>query len=161
MLAYIIAQTEPAAFNDVADVAENLKDVLKSDCVLGPADLIIKVNTKDYRSLCDEVVTRISSEVEGIIRTITYTAMEPEEPETKVEMKKCDAYVFVNTLPKIRPDIFANIKKVKGVVNSHLLLGEYDIVVEVEAKTLAILKDIIREIQQIGGVLGTSTFKIV
>ncbi|HWQ29188.1 MAG TPA: Lrp/AsnC family transcriptional regulator [Dehalococcoidia bacterium] len=68
------------------------------------------------------------------------------------------AYVLVVADPGATKKVFAALKEVPGVVEIHEVMGPYDIVVEIEAQTLADVPPILSEkIRAVPGVESTTS----
>ncbi|AIC17237.1 putative transcriptional regulator, AsnC family [Nitrososphaera viennensis EN76] len=62
------------------------------------------------------------------------------------------AFIFVNCNVDEGSTAERNVKKVRGVVESHETSGAYDIILKVKADTEAELRDIIKNIRKVRGV---------
>ena len=68
------------------------------------------------------------------------------------------AFVFINVHPGMEKAILKELRKVKGVIESHELYGDYDIVVKVETEEKERLQNIVQnQIRGIKGIANTST----
>ncbi|MCW4027241.1 MAG: Lrp/AsnC ligand binding domain-containing protein [Candidatus Bathyarchaeota archaeon] len=70
---------------------------------------------------------------------------------------KVSVYVFVQVEKGEPWKIAAELSKIEGVKTAHTVTGQYDVIVFVELDSLEILKDVVREVQQIEGVQRTQT----
>ena len=70
---------------------------------------------------------------------------------------KVSVYVFVQVEKGEPWKIAAELSKIEGVKTAHTVTGQYDVIVFVELDSLEILKDVVREVQQIDGVQRTQT----
>jgi len=72
------------------------------------------------------------------------------------------AYILINSSPGAENDIFAKIKKIKGVKEAHIITGPHDMVAYVEAANLGNLgKTVISKIQNLKGITSTMTCVVV
>ncbi len=62
------------------------------------------------------------------------------------------AFIFVNCRVDEENKAERNIKKVKGVLESHPTSGAYDLILKVKAETESELRDIIKNIRKVTGV---------
>ena len=67
------------------------------------------------------------------------------------------AFVLINTSPSTMEDIQQKIRKTEGVKEAYMVYGVYDIVAEIEAKTVPKIKEIVIEIRKINGIKSTLT----
>jgi DNA-binding Lrp family transcriptional regulator len=68
------------------------------------------------------------------------------------------AYILIATDPDHTAQLHSRLKKVKGIVEVHEVMGPYDIVAEVKAKDLAEVTDLLRKtIRPMAGVRNTTT----
>ncbi|MBM4404818.1 MAG: Lrp/AsnC family transcriptional regulator [Chloroflexi bacterium] len=68
------------------------------------------------------------------------------------------AYILVSTEPEHTAQLHAKLKKLKRVKEVHEVMGPYDIVIEVKAKELAEVTDLLRKsIRPMTGVRNTTT----
>lgn len=69
------------------------------------------------------------------------------------------AYVFIITAAGKSPEAIASVRELDGVVEAHVVAGEYDIVVEFEVDSVYdLLTRITEEIQSLPGVGRTRTY---
>lgn len=72
------------------------------------------------------------------------------------------AYILIHVRPGSVPEVIRNLRRLEGVLEAHMTLGPYDVVVEVEAFDVNLLgKLVASEIQAIPGVIDTLTCLIV
>ena len=68
------------------------------------------------------------------------------------------AYVMVNTEIDTMEDVLEILKKIPNVQEAHMVYGVYDIIVKVEADTMAMLKEILsQKIRNIDKIMSTLT----
>ncbi|AIF83312.1 transcriptional regulator [Candidatus Nitrososphaera evergladensis SR1] len=67
------------------------------------------------------------------------------------------AFIFVNCNVDGGSAAEKNVKKVKGVVESHSTSGAYDLILKVKAETESELRDIIKNIRKVTGVVAAIT----
>ncbi|MFB6114482.1 MAG: Lrp/AsnC family transcriptional regulator [Halodesulfurarchaeum sp.] len=73
-----------------------------------------------------------------------------------------NAYLAVHTAAGTSPDILARITDIDEVVEAHVVAGNYDLIVELEAEsTDQLLPVVTREIQGIDGVGSTRTYVVL
>jgi DNA-binding Lrp family transcriptional regulator len=70
---------------------------------------------------------------------------------------KVSVYVFVQVEKGEPWKIAAELSKIEGAKTAHTVTGQYDVIVFLELDSLEILKDVVREVQQIEGVQRTQT----
>jgi DNA-binding Lrp family transcriptional regulator len=72
------------------------------------------------------------------------------------------AVVLVNTDLGSQEKVLESLKKVEGVQEAHALYGVYDLLIKVKAKSIEILKDVIKSrIKQVKGVSSSLTLMVV
>jgi DNA-binding Lrp family transcriptional regulator len=62
------------------------------------------------------------------------------------------AFIFVNCLADEGSKAEKNVKKVRGVVESHYTTGAYDMILKVKADTEAELREIIKNVKKVAGI---------
>ena len=68
-------------------------------------------------------------------------------------------YVLIKSQPGMETKVFQSLKKIPGILDSHILFGDFDIISKLEEKDFEqIAEDIIEKIRKIEGVLETKTF---
>lgn len=68
------------------------------------------------------------------------------------------AYVMINTEIGTMEDVLEILKKIPNVQEAHMVYGVYDIIVKVEADTMAMLKEILsQKIRNIDKIMSTLT----
>ncbi|AOL17094.1 AsnC family transcriptional regulator [Sulfolobus sp. A20] len=71
------------------------------------------------------------------------------------------AYVLVSTTVGKEIEVTESAKKVQGVVRADPVYGEYDVVIEIEAKTSDELKKIVYEIRRNPNIIRTVTLIVM
>ncbi len=68
------------------------------------------------------------------------------------------AFVLVSTVPGKEMEVYNKISKIKYIVETHPLFGEYDLIVKIDASDFSELgKIVIEQIRTIEGVIDTKT----
>ncbi|OGC05065.1 hypothetical protein A2276_03870 [candidate division WOR-1 bacterium RIFOXYA12_FULL_43_27] len=77
-------------------------------------------------------------------------------------MKPTHAYILIEALPAKSVDLVAEIRKLPGIRNVHLVTGPYDVIVDVEAPDLKTVGDmVVGKIRATGFVARTVTCIVV
>jgi DNA-binding Lrp family transcriptional regulator len=72
------------------------------------------------------------------------------------------AYVLVNTEPEKMEEVSKEIKKIKGVVESSMVYGVYDIVAKIQTETMDRLKEIVAsQIRRMESVRSSATMIVI
>jgi len=67
-------------------------------------------------------------------------------------------FVLISTAPAKEHEVYAELLRVKGIVELHPLFGEYDLIAKVEAKDFNALGHlVIDKIRSVSGVINTMT----
>ena len=67
-------------------------------------------------------------------------------------------YVLVTTTPTKEHEVYTELLRVKGIVELHLLFGEYDLIAKVEARDFDELGQlVVNKIRSVSGVISTKT----
>jgi len=73
---------------------------------------------------------------------------------------KIYAYIMINVQTGKTPEVFENLKKIKGMQIISVTAGEYDIIARVEVNSLEELYDITNKIHAIKGISRTITLVV-
>ena len=72
------------------------------------------------------------------------------------------AYLLVNTEPEKMEEVSKEIKKIKGVVESSMVYGVYDIVAKIQTETMDRLKEIVAsQIRRMESVRSSATMIVI
>jgi DNA-binding Lrp family transcriptional regulator len=72
------------------------------------------------------------------------------------------AYVLINTEIGCIPEVLKAVRKIKNIQEAHSVYGVYDIVVKVEAESMAKLKDIVTwNVRRLNNVRSTLTMIVM
>jgi DNA-binding Lrp family transcriptional regulator len=68
------------------------------------------------------------------------------------------AYVLINVAPGKEHDVYLAVKGMEHVADTTLLFGDHDLIVKLEAESLAtIAKSVVEAIRQVPGIVDTKT----
>lgn len=69
------------------------------------------------------------------------------------------AFVFLKTGSGASPDVLESLKSMEAIIDGHVVAGDFDIILEMEADDVSnILSVVSGEIQLLDGVLDTKTY---
>lgn len=135
--------------------SDEIRNVLS---VLGPYDVIVEVVAATVDVIYEKFIKGINS-LRAVGGLSTYLAVGASR--TKEEMKKPSAYMLVDASPERLGSVQEEIFEFGAVQKCDIVLGPYDIIVEVVTKDIKELTDIIAKVCRLNGVKKTMTMIVV
>ena len=144
-LAYIALQVQRGRSNEVVDDVRALAGVTYAGYAVGTLDVLAKIEAKDIRSLI-RLITQIGRSP-GVLKTTTYLVV--EGGKSKEREKQVGGIMFATAYTTANySQLVERLAQHDSVNCVSLVLGEYDLIVEIVGKTLPEIRNAIRSIQE-------------
>jgi DNA-binding Lrp family transcriptional regulator len=140
-------------------------------CITGDADVFARINDVQWGELRDRLLNRLQR-IPGVVRSSTSFVVPTASVARGVSPKfpvfhriadaGIDGLVFVGVAAGSAREVVRSIRTMKGVLGLAVVTGEYDLIVQVQGRSIEQLATtVLQEIQTIPGVTSTSTSLIL
>ena len=171
MDAYVLLQTEPGLAPTVMNALDESGLVDRALCITGDHDVFARVNDIEWSDLKDRLLNRLQR-VPGVVRSSTSLVVPTSSvarttgPRMPVFHRVADntisALVFINIEAGAARDVVRAIAAHKGVLGLAVVTGGYDVIVQVEGRSIERLANtVLSDLQTIPGVTNTTTALIL
>ena len=144
-LAYVALQVQRGRSNEVVDDVRALPGVTYEGYAGGTVDVLAKIETRDIPSLI-RLISQIGRSP-GVLKTTTYLVV--EGGKSKGREKEIGAVMFATAYTTANySQLVEKVSKHDSVNCVSLVLGEYDLIVEIVGKALPEIRNAIRSIQE-------------
>jgi len=169
--AYVLLQTEPGLAPTVMNALAESGVVDRALCITGDHDVFARINNIEWSDLKDRLLNRLQR-VPGVVRSSTSLVVPTSSvarvsgPRMPVFHRVADrmigALVFINIEAGAARDVVRSVTALKGVIGLAVVTGGYDLIVQVEGRSIERLANtVLSDLQTVPGVTNTTTALIL
>jgi DNA-binding Lrp family transcriptional regulator len=171
MDAYVLLQTEPGLATTVMNALVEAGVVDRALCITGEADVFARMNDISWAEMQDRLLNRLQR-VPGVVRSSTHVVVPtgtvargfiPLHPVySPLGGTSIYGLVFVQVAAGSARDVVRSVREIKGLLGMAVVTGEYDLILQVGARTIEQLAStVLQQIHTVPGVTTTKTSLIL
>jgi len=171
MDAYVLLQTEPGLATTVMNALVEAGVVDRALCITGDADVFARMNDLSWAEMQDRLLNKLQR-VPGVVRSSTHVVV-PTATVARGFIPLHPVYsplggtaiyglVFVQVAAGSARDVVRSVREIKGLLGMAVVTGEYDLILQVGARTIEQLAStVLQQIHTVPGVTTTKTSLIL
>lgn len=155
MRAWILVNAKTASLDSRQQIlAKNYESVVNCHLLWGLYDAIVEINMESRNRLYDDVMREmdiLTNDILSLSEIARINTLIVSNEKTKENSdKRPFAYIFVNTMPEDIIEVRDRFFDIESVQNADIVLGTFDIVIEIAVDSLNELKE------AMNGIFGTT-----